>query len=381
MENSANENILVTCGGGIQGLTLFKSIAVLDGVVSHLFDSNKENISKYFFDYFFHSTSVSNHKQCEDELIRYCIQYQISLIVPATIYDLSFLAQRKLFFSAKLNCRVAVPDEKYVNIFTNKRKAQAFLHGKGFPVQQEENFLNSEAYPLIGKALNGWGGKGVIVIKTLDELKVGRYDPLAYYWTRYIADFKEYSIDFSVNHQGEVSPPLVRERLSISGGFALISQSIPLPAAIFSLVSRAFSDPALIGVYNLQYISTNDKIFFTDLNPRMGTSAVLGHYFGTNPIAHLLGRRINCSKSRPPVKVIRYIEERFLSIKDHQVSDGRLKEFWNSYSIIETAKRNGVEEGAKNREVEIARLMKKENFSVAQISRITALSEKQIEEL
>ena len=44
-------NVLVTCGGGFQGMTLYKSLKNIKGTSLHLFDINTENVSKYFFDF------------------------------------------------------------------------------------------------------------------------------------------------------------------------------------------------------------------------------------------------------------------------------------------------------------------------------------------
>jgi predicted transposase/invertase (TIGR01784 family) len=57
--------------------------------------------------------------------------------------------------------------------------------------------------------------------------------------------------------------------------------------------------------------------------------------------------------------------------------DESLKVLWDNYSIVETAK----EEGREERDVEIAREMKKEGLAVSQIARLTSLSEEHIEKL
>jgi predicted transposase/invertase (TIGR01784 family) len=54
-----------------------------------------------------------------------------------------------------------------------------------------------------------------------------------------------------------------------------------------------------------------------------------------------------------------------------------LKVYRDNYSVIETAKR----EGASEKEIEIARKMKKEGLTADQIARITGLTEQQIEKL
>src|SRR5690554_8197727 len=98
LENANPAHVLVTCGGGLQGLTVFKNVKALEGVRSHLFDSHEENVSKYFYDHFFRSTPVSNESRYEEELFTYIEKHQIELVVPATQFDLRFLSDRKAEF-------------------------------------------------------------------------------------------------------------------------------------------------------------------------------------------------------------------------------------------------------------------------------------------
>ena len=65
-------NVLVTCGGGLQGLTLYKELNALQSkfnITSHLFDIHAENISKYFFDYFFQCPPVADSEKYISALI------------------------------------------------------------------------------------------------------------------------------------------------------------------------------------------------------------------------------------------------------------------------------------------------------------------------
>lgn len=379
--NLKDTHVLVTCGGGLQGMTLFKSIAALDGVVSHLFDINEENVSRYFYDFFYRSTTLSNIEQYEKELTEYCSRYSVDYIVPATQYGLIFLAQRKKYFSEVLNCKIAVPEEDWANIFIDKREAHAFLMQQGFRVQNEENPLTSDNYPLIGKPVNGWGGKGMVVVQSRSDFSKGNYKPKNYLWTRFIKDFKEYSIDFAVNHLGEVSSPVVRERLSVSGGFALVSQSVSVSEAYIYLIGQAFSYPAFSGLYNLQFITTSEGDFFTDLNPRLGTSAVMGEYFHSNPIAHLLGKGRKSTYPKRPVKVVRYLEEKYFPIEDPEQNVENQKVSGDSYSVLKSATEEGRKIGREEAKMEIARAMKKEGFAISQIIRISGLSQILIEKL
>jgi carbamoylphosphate synthase large subunit len=376
LENASPAQVLVTCGGGLQGLTVFKNIQALESVGSHLSDSNEENVSKYFYDHFFQSTPIRNESRYEEELLSYIEKHRIELIVPATQFDLKFLSDRKTEILQRFKCKVAVPERGFLDICLDKKKSHRFLAERGFPVQSEKDPVNGRNFPLIGKPFNGWGGKGIVVIQNHQGFIKGNYPVGEYFWTTYLEGFKEYSVDFSVNHKGMVSLPLARERMSVSGGMALISKSVELPALFAGLIKTHFGNPALSGIYNLQYVSCSEGLYVTDLNPRIGTSAVLGKRMAYNPIAHLLEWPADEQRVQEPVKVVRYLEEQYLVEGD----EGNIAEKLNSmqnYSIVEAARREGRDENKKV----IAKEMKKDGFSVSQITRYTGLKEQEIADL
>lgn len=369
-------NVLVTCGGGLQGLTVLKNLEAIENVKSHLFDSNKENISKYFYDHFFRSTPLINEAQYEEEMIAYIANHQIDFVVPATQFDLRFLSDRKAEVLQRFNCKVAVPDREFLDIFLDKRKAHHFLSERGFPVQKERNPVGGCGFPLIGKPLDGWGGRGVVIIKNGEAYGLGNYSAGEYLWTDYVEEIKEHSIDFAVNRKGLVSTPVARERLSVSGGIALISESVTLPGRFLELIETCFSNPALSGVYNLQYVSCEEGLYVTDLNPRIGTSAVLGKRVGSNPIAHLLERPEDKQRVTTPLKVVRYLEEKYF-VEGEGRDMGERVQTIESIRTVEAAKKEGKTESKR----EIAREMKRDGFPIYLITRYTGINAKEMEGL
>src|SRR5690606_6057521 len=255
---------------------------------SHLFDSHEENVSQYFYDHFFRSTPVSNESRYEEELFTYIEKHRIELVVPATQFDLRFLSDRKAEFLERFNCKVAVPEREFLDVFLDKKTSHRFLAKHGFPVQPEKDPISGRDFPLIGKPLNGWGGKGIVVIRNHEEFTEGNHSVEEYLWTTYLEEFKEYSVDYSVNHTGVVSLPVARERLSVHGGMALNSRSVESPELLKELIIAHFDKPELSGIYKLQYVSCKEGMYVTELHPRIGTSAVLGKRMAATPIAHLL---------------------------------------------------------------------------------------------
>jgi len=61
--------------------------------------------------------------------------------------------------------------------------------------------------------------------------------------------------------------------------------------------------------------------------------------------------------------------------------DESLKIYWDNYSVIQTARHEGMEPGAFQKSISIARAMKKEGEYIEKVARITGLSKAQIEKL
>jgi predicted transposase/invertase (TIGR01784 family) len=58
-----------------------------------------------------------------------------------------------------------------------------------------------------------------------------------------------------------------------------------------------------------------------------------------------------------------------------------LKTYWDNYSVLETARNEGKQEGRQESMIEVAREMKKEGDPIEKISRITRLTKEEIEKL
>jgi predicted transposase/invertase (TIGR01784 family) len=70
-----------------------------------------------------------------------------------------------------------------------------------------------------------------------------------------------------------------------------------------------------------------------------------------------------------------------LTQEEMRTYEESLKTYRDNYSVLETAKKEGIEIGASKTKIELAKEMKKEGLSIEQIARITRLSKEQIEKL
>jgi putative hydrolase of the HAD superfamily len=304
-------DVLVTCGGGLQGLTLYKALNNISGLSLHLFDVNDENISKYFFDFTTICFPVKESQKYIEQIENYTIQNKIKFIFPATSFDLEVLSKLKEFFKAKYDCIIVTPDLNYLAIFNDKVKSYEFLKENGFNTQELIDVKLPLNFSVLGKPNIGWGSKGIKIFDKVSDLE--GFDTENYHFVQYYNSIEEFSIDFSVNQIGICSEPIIRKRTIVSGGFSVITETNQEYDVNFmefkQLVKKAFSKVGAIGIYNLQFIkNTNEETYFTDLNARIGTSCVISNYLSQSILSSFFN-----SEQQPiaNVKSVRYLAEKY----------------------------------------------------------------------
>ncbi len=314
-------NVLVVSGGSFQGLTLIKGLKYSDSVRIIMCDSSNENINKYFVDSFYVVPEVSKKEHFINSLLRICEKEKISIIFPSTDIELLPLAENlKLFKDRKITVAVSNPD--FLNIARNKRSLYKFLTENKFPTLPILDIaVNNLKFPILGKPLFSWGSKGVIVLNSRDEMRKYKLSELKnnFVWQPYLKDFEEYSIDCALNFDGTISEFVIRLRLKTVGGFAVIAENVhdtKLEEMINKFLILIRSKGAR-GILNIQVLKKGSKYFFSDVNPRIGTSAVFSYKLGINfPLfmcsyinPEIYNIQPRFSQKSKKVKMVRYLEE------------------------------------------------------------------------
>ena len=323
--STARWNVLVLSGGGFQGLTLIKALRVSEQVRLFLADCYAENIGKYFVDRFFLVPRIVEEAGFLQCLMAICQEHAIDVMFPSTDFELLFLADHAPAFTS-IKTQVAVSALEFLQIAQDKHALSTWLQKEGLPTLPVLNIHEPNLpFPLIGKPRAGWGGRGHVIVSSGAELDAYANEPKSadYIWQQLLHDFEEFSIDFAIGFDGSCSPIVIRKRVRTSGGFAVIAESATddmLHQLTLEFVSHAARRGAK-GIFNIQFLRDSVGYYLTDVNSRIGTSAVFAQGVGVNlPLFVCQSivpdeapvRTLRYPQTTSPMKMVRYLEELWL---------------------------------------------------------------------
>lgn len=283
-------NVLVVSGGGFQGMGLVECLRDSAAIRVTMVDSYAENAGRLFVDRFYQVPPVGRREEFLASIWQVCRDEGIRLIFPSTHHEAPVLAEAKEGFRAE-GIEAAVADPAFVNLASDKHDLYLRLEQEGLPVLPRVDPWGTGILPVIGKPRNGWGSRGIVILRSAEDL--GAFSPernrSAYVWQPYLDGATEVSVDLAVDSQGVSSGFGLRKRVRTSGGFAVISETVR-SEALDRLMDRflAFAVAAgARGLLNVQILGLEDRYYFSDVNCRLGTSAV--HWRGQpqNPVMHL----------------------------------------------------------------------------------------------
>ncbi|MEW6772624.1 MAG: ATP-grasp domain-containing protein [Bacteroidota bacterium] len=316
--------ILITCGGGFQGQTLIDLIKKSESnnqII--LLDTNNDNINIYNgIDYFYIPPNIADKNLYIEFIENLVKRHYVNFIIPSTSLDIEILSEIKDLFFDKYNTRVIVPDKEIIEALLNKKLSNDFFNYHQLSVLPnyhikeviEENFK-----PIIAKHIYGFGSKNIIYIRNFYELKKlvndTDFNSSDYIFNPLIENFEEYSIDFSVSYEGKVSEFVLRKRAHVSLGFAIISivndeEKYNILRHDLEKIKKIFSSKKYSGIYNIQVLfDNNNKYYFNDINPRIGTSASFSLLSGYNIIDNVLSKEYNQQKQTQSKKAVKFISQ------------------------------------------------------------------------
>jgi HAD superfamily hydrolase (TIGR01549 family) len=312
-------SVLVVSGGGFQGLGLMRCLRESPTVRIVLADCFEENPGRYFADRFHPVPGIAAGPPFLSALRAICEREGVRVVLPSTHHELPALAKGRGPFEER-GILLGVSDAAFLRTAGNKRELYALLGRAGLPTLPVVDLRGAaRPFPLIGRPLSGWGSQGTLVLRSEGDLRGREVEELAdsHLWQPYLERFEELSVDFSLDPAGVDSGFGIRRRTRTSGGFAVISETVEDHEA--EGLMRRFTDllrsEGGLGLFNVQLIREGGEVYFSDVNPRIGTSAVHWLATGFNPALHFCGfvaEPLRESPPRPPRRgrrMVRYLDQ------------------------------------------------------------------------
>jgi FMN phosphatase YigB (HAD superfamily) len=311
--------VLVASGGGFQGLAVLRLLGEADSFRIVVADSSGATVTASFADATIWLPPVAERAAFERALLELCRKEAVRLVLPSTDHELEALAEARAALEAA-GTSVAVCDASLLLQLRDKQALYAGLAASGFPVLASWTGTVSDAQlPLIGKPRLGFGGRGVVVARTPEELDaIASGERQSRVWQPFLDRAAELSADFALLR--DAAPPEVglRRRVRTSGGFAVVSEGVSDPEAL-ELVQRFAAWAAARGgrgLFNVQLLRQATTLVISDVNPRLGTSAVHWRGSGFNPVlavcaeAGLLPAAPGPRHAPSDTRSVRHLEER-----------------------------------------------------------------------
>ena len=246
-------------------------------------DSDALSSSIYFADRFhivpmFYSSDFNFH------FLDLCKKEKITAIVPLSNKAIAALENLRPDLK-NMGVLPVISSTETIHICLNKWETYRFCRNHSIPVPETvlydmENYDIPIEFPLFLKKRMGEGSNNTYLIKTKEQLKALQLDE-EYIIQKYI-EGTEYTIDVLSSFGGEPLSVVPRERLAVRGGEVLKGKTVHNPELIQWGVDIA-SKLKICGPANIQCIKDRHGIyFFTDINNRFGSGAVLSFAAGAH---------------------------------------------------------------------------------------------------
>ncbi len=283
-----NFNILFSCvGRRVSLLESFRKAAKELKIQSQLIGTDITNLSPalQLCDQKFIVQPI-NHPGYIKQLLAIVENNKVKLLIPTIDTELKLLAENKKKFAA-LGCHVLVSSEEVIDICMDKKETYRFLikHGFESPVTMTAGAALSKSnlkWPYLLKPWDGSAGKNIHLVKNLDELKFFARKTKNAICQEYI-EGDEYTCDVYVDFEKIVRCVVPRKRLEVRAGEVSKSQIVKNPDIMNQAAKLAEVLTAGPGVITIQlFLTKNNKLIFTEINPRFGGGAPLSIKAGAN---------------------------------------------------------------------------------------------------
>ena len=263
-------------------------------------------------DRFIQSPSINDAEAYCSFLCDICNSNHIDLVLSVFDDELELLYS----ISNKISSKLIIPDSQTIRLFRDKKRATIEIEKLGISVPNILTSLFNEEM-IIFRPITSIGSRGITVIDLKTEEYIKNYFNSDYFLQRYIKG-NEYTVDVIADINGKPKMIIPRKRIEIRQGISFKCQ-IEYNTRLINNCWKIYEKIHLPGITNVQFITTHQKDYFIELNPRLGGTAiasVLSSFNFVEPLIEnvLYGKEMdsyenNMKKVKWGTIVTRYYEE------------------------------------------------------------------------
>lgn len=228
--------------------------------------------------------AASKKKEFKKFLRKFVNRNKIKIIFPLSHWELSSLAEDKIFFKKK-KIEVIVSDKKIIDICKNKIKTIKFLKESKILFPQIVNYNKiKNSLPIVKKRIIGNGSKDQQIFFYPDEVPYKNNNN--FFYQKYY-NWEEFGLDILNDLNGEYFHSCARKKLLIRAGDTDKAKIVTNKkfTEIAKKISKALRH---IGILDIDFLFNGSKILILDLNPRIGGGYPFTHEAGFNYLEEIL---------------------------------------------------------------------------------------------
>ncbi len=223
-------------------------------------------------------------------LKKYCIDNNISIVVPTIDTELDILAQSKGEF-LKEDIFIAISSKTLCDIFYLKDSTEKFFVENKIDTPRQIKDIKSCAYPIFAKLNNSSCSIGAQVVYIPDIAKELSKDK-NYVFQEFVKG-DEYTVDIFIDRNNEIISIVPRQRLEVRAGEVSKAKSVKDKKIISAIKHLCKFLNGAYGCITIQLFKTNDRIVFIEINPRFGGGYPLSPLSGANFAEYLIKDYLN----------------------------------------------------------------------------------------
>jgi carbamoyl-phosphate synthase large subunit len=310
---AAKMKILVTGAGGPAGVCTIKALKKTHFVVAVDMDNLASGL---YLAKRAHIVPPANAKEFISKILELCYQEKISLVIPTVSEELIVFSKNIALFE-KENIRVAVSNQKSIEIANNKLNTYSFF--KGEPYCPEVYSILNPRFPCVAKPVNSRGSRGFYICGDKAALALALQKNGRDYLESVVMEYlngPEYSVYGLSDLNGQPLVSVVNKRIRALGE-SKVAKIVLIPE-ISELANKIAQKLNLVGPWNVQLMGVEGSFKLVEVNPRLAGSLSLIIASGLNYIDLVIkiftGKKICNDELEYSSDIImtRYNEEIFL---------------------------------------------------------------------